>query len=64
MALVGGLSWPCAGFCPLPHNTVLLAKSGFVLEPDLNRGVGRKMVQVGVQRGDEVFLNAVIVSAS
>lgn len=64
MALVGGLPWSCAAFCPLPDNTVLLAKPGFVLKPDLNRSVGRQMLQMGVQRLREVFLNAAMVSAS
>jgi hypothetical protein len=64
VSLVGRLSWPCAASCPLPHDAVLLTKSGFILEPDFNRRVGRQMVKMGLQGVREVFLNAAIVSAS
>lgn len=64
ITLVGGLPWPCAPFCPLPDNSILLAEPRFILEPDLNRSVCRQMVEMGVQGRREVFLNAAIVSAS
>lgn len=64
VSLVGRLSWPCAAFCPLPHDTVLLAKPCLILEPDLNLDIGRQMLQMGLQGVREVFLNAAMVSAS
>ena len=64
IALVGGLPWPCATFCPLPDNSILLAEPRFILEPDLNWSVCGQMVEMGVQGRREVFLNAAIVSAS
>ncbi len=37
VALIGGLAWARAAPGPLPHEAVLLADAGFVLEPDLDR---------------------------
>ena len=37
VALVGGLAWPRSAPRPLPHEAVLLADPGFVLEPDFDR---------------------------
>ena len=54
----------CDTPCPLPDNSILLAEPRFILEPDLNRGVRRQMVEMGVQGRREVFLNAAMVSAS
>jgi hypothetical protein len=45
----------------LPHQAILLADAGLVLEPDLDRLAGCYVAQVGSQRGGEVFLNASIV---
>ena len=64
IALVGGLAWPCSTPGPLPHDAILLANAGLILEPDLNSRRGRNVVQVELQRGGKVFLKAAIVSAS
>jgi hypothetical protein len=49
---------------PLPHEAVLLADAGLVLEPDLDGLARRDAAQMGSQRGRKVFLNASIVSGS
>src|SRR4051794_41537846 len=48
VALIGGLAWARAAPRPLPHEAVLLADAGFVLEPDLDRLAPR---QAGAGRG-------------
>lgn len=48
IALVGGLSRPRATARPLPHDTVLLANSGFILKPHLDGLALRQIGEVGV----------------
>src|SRR5215204_4347923 len=55
IALVGRLSWPRSALRPLPHEAVLLADAGLVLEPDLDGLAGRHPAQMGSQRGREVY---------
>src|SRR3954464_8043994 len=64
VALVGRLSRPCSAPRPLPHEAVLLADAGLVLEPDLDGLARREAAQMGSQRGRKVFLNASIVRGS
>src|SRR6185436_16313643 len=64
VALIGGLAWARAAPRPLPHEAVLLADAGFVLEPDLDRLAFRQAGAVSVQRRGEVFLKAATVSSS
>src|SRR5829696_2221346 len=64
VALIGGLAWARAAPRPLPHEAVLLADAGFVLEPDLDRLALRQAGAVSVQRRGEVFLKAATVSSS
>src|SRR3954452_3918063 len=40
---------------PLPHEAVLLADAGLVLEPDLDGLARREAAQMGSQRGRKVF---------
>ena len=47
-----------------PHDAVLLANAGLVLEPYFNACADRYMFQMAVQRLAKVFLKACIVSAS
>jgi hypothetical protein len=61
VALVGGLAGPRSAPGPLPHEAVLLADAGLVLEPDLDGFASRDAGEMGSQRGREVFLNASIV---
>ena len=61
ITLVGGLPGPRPAPGPLPHETVLLADAGLVLEPDLDGFVPGKMSQMGPQGRGPVFLNASIV---
>ncbi len=61
VALVSGLARPRSASRPLPHEAVLLADPGLVLEPDLDRLSTGDAGQVGAQGGREVFLNASIV---
>ncbi len=61
VALVGGLARPRSASRPLPHEAVLLADPGLVLEPDLDRLSLGDAGQVGAQGGREVFLNSSIV---
>jgi hypothetical protein len=51
VALICGLARPRPASRPLPDLTVLLADAGFVLEPDLDRRLVWKVVEVGAQRG-------------
>src|SRR4029450_2386259 len=62
VALVGRLARPRSAPRPLPHEAVLLADAGLILEPDLDRLV-RNPGQVGHQYGGKVFLKASIVRA-
>lgn len=64
VALVCRLTGPRAAPGPLPHDTVLLADAGFVLEPDLDRLALRQVGEVGAQRAREVFLYASTISPS
>jgi hypothetical protein len=61
VALVGGLARPRSASRPLPHEAVLLADPGLVLEPDLDRLSLGDAGQVSAQGGGEVFLNSSIV---
>jgi hypothetical protein len=56
VTLVGGLARPCAFAGPLSDKAVLLAESGLVLEPDLDRLSGRNRAQMRRERSNEVFL--------
>jgi hypothetical protein len=64
VALIGGLTRSRTAPCPLPHQAVLLADPGFVLEPDLDRRGGRHPRQVRLQGAGKVFLNASTIFAS
>ena len=64
VALIGGLAGARAAPRPLPHEAVLLADAGFVLEPDLDRLALRHAGAVRLQRRREVFLKAATVSSS
>ncbi len=55
VALVGRLTGPRAAPGPLPHDAILLADAGFVLEPDLDRLTFGQVGQMGAQRAREVF---------
>lgn len=64
VALIGRLARPRAFLRPLPDLPILLAQSGFILEPYLDR---RAFRQIGYMRGEgsgEVFLNASITRSS
>ena len=63
VALVGRLARPRAAAGPLPHDAVLLADPGFILEPDFYRLVFRHAGQMGAQRACEVFLNSSMIRA-
>jgi hypothetical protein len=56
VALVGGLAGARPPPGPLPHNAVLLADAGLVLEPDLDRCSLGQIGQMRAQRAGEVFL--------
>lgn len=64
ITLIGRLTRTRSTPRPLPHETVLLADAGFVLEPDLDRLAFRQAGAVSVQRRGEVFLKAATVSSS
>lgn len=64
IALVGRLLRSRAAPCPLPHDAILLADPGFVLEPDLDRLAFGQVGQVRAQRAREVFLYASTISPS
>src|SRR5580698_9166476 len=64
VALVGGLSRPRAAPGPLPDNAILLTDPGFVLKPDLDRGLLGHLRQMHAQRAREVFLKASMIAAS
>src|SRR5215203_759675 len=62
--LIGGLAWARAAPRPLPYEAVLLADTGLVLEPDLDRLAFRQTGAMSVQRRGEIFLKAATVSSS
>src|SRR5829696_9218209 len=62
--LIGGLAWARAAPRPLPYEAVLLADTGLVLEPDLDRLAFRQTGAMRVQRRGEIFLKAATVSSS
>ena len=64
IALIGRLAGPRSSPGPLPHEAVLLADAGFILEPDLERRRRRQAVEMGAQRAREVFLNASTIRSS
>src|SRR4051812_34193652 len=57
VALVGGLTRSRTAPCPLPHQAVLLADPGFVLEPDLDRRGSPHPPQSALPGGGKVFFN-------
>lgn len=64
ISLVGGLPRACAAGCPLPHDAVLLADAGFILEPQFYLRARRQVAKMRLQRAWPVFLNAAMISAS
>ena len=56
IALIGGLARTRSALRPLPHEAVLLADAGFVLEPDFDGRLRRQIGQMRLQRRREVFL--------
>ena len=54
-ALIGGLPWPRSAPGPLADEAVLLANSGFILEPDFHRRRLGDAFQMSLQRAREVF---------
>src|SRR5215211_7535679 len=64
VALIGGLAGSRAAPGPLPHDPVLLADAGLVLEPDFDRFALREVGEMGPQRGREVFLNSATTRSS
>lgn len=63
IALIGGLAWARSTTRPLPHDAVLLADAGFILEPDFDGRLRRQMSKMRVQRCFEVFLKASTIPA-
>ncbi len=57
-ALVLGRSGPGSSFRPAPGDLGFLSNSGFVLPPNLYRGVGRERGSDFCQFGGEVFLKS------
>jgi hypothetical protein len=64
VALVGGLSGPRSTPGPLADEAVLLANSGFILEPDFDRRRLGDAFEMSPQRAREVFLNASTIRSS
>ena len=64
VALVGGLSGPRSTPGPLADEAVLLANSGFILEPDFDRRRLGDAFEMSLQRAGEVFLNASTIRSS
>jgi hypothetical protein len=58
VALVGRLPRSCSATCPLPHDPVLLADAGFILEPQLHLRARRQVAKMRLQRAWPVFLNS------
>src|ERR1700693_4635824 len=50
VALVGGLPWPRSTPGPLADEAVLLANSGFILEPDFDRRRLGDSIEMSLQR--------------
>ena len=63
-ALVVRRTGPRATSGPAPGQSVLLADTRLVLEPDLDFGTGTEALFNPVQLGGEVFLNAAIAAGS
>lgn len=63
-ALVVRRTGPRATSGPAPGQPVLLADTGFVLEPDLDLDTGFQARRDPAQLGGEVFLNTVIAPGS
>jgi hypothetical protein len=64
VALVGGLYGPRSTPGPLANEAVLLANSGFILEPDFDRRRLGDSIEMSLQRAREVFLNASTIRSS
>lgn len=55
VALIGGLTWTRPPLRPLAHKAVLLADTGFILEPDFDGRLLRQFGKMRVQHRLEVF---------
>jgi hypothetical protein len=64
VSLVSRLCRPRSAPGPLAHEAVLLANSGLVLEPYLDRRRLGQTVEMSLQRAWEVFLNASTIRSS
>ena len=64
MDLVGRLARPRSATRPLPHDAVLLADAGLILEPQLHLGARRQVAKMRLQRARPVFLKASTTRAS
>ena len=64
VALIGGLSGSRSTPGPLADEAVLLADSGFILEPDFDRRRLGDPLEMSFQRAREVFLNASTIRSS
>ena len=64
VSLVSRLCRPLSAPGPLAHEAVLLANSGLVLEPYLDRRRLGQTVEMSLQRAWEVFLNASTIRSS
>jgi len=64
VALVGWLPRPRPFAGPLVNDPVLLADAGLVLEPEFDRSIFGDLLEMGVQSGRKVFLNASMISTS
>ena len=64
VALVGALSGARSTPGPLADEAILLANSGFILEPDLDRRRLGDALEMSLQRAREVFLNASTIRSS
>ena len=64
VALVSGLYRPRSTPGPLANEAVLLANSGFILEPDFDRRRLGDSLEMSLQRVREVFLNASTIRSS
>jgi len=64
IALIGRLAGARALLRPQPRQAVLLAQSGFVLEPDFYRRSRRQIAYMRLEGVGEVFLNASMIRLS
>ena len=64
IALVGGLTGACAFPRPQAGPSVLLAKPGLILKPDLDWRTGRQVGYMRLKGAFEVFLNASMIRSS